>query len=169
MKVVVYFRQEGGIAARHYPVQTHWTEDADEIPVPFFSEFETGRMDTLPPEISAQMEGVNTWLAERRGVVSATFTEIEDGSPRRPAYGAARKEAAHQRATLLVATTKAIAGQTFLPVSQDGVELITLPPSKPANHLRETASGRAPVVFYLRTGAAERETDAFLAKQREGI
>ena len=169
MKVVVYFRQEGGIAARDYPVQTHWTEDRDEIPVPLFSAFETGSMDAPPPGISAQMEGVNIWLAEQRGVVSATFTEIEDGSPRRPAYGAARKEAAYQRAVLLVATTKAIAGQTFSPVSQDGVEVITLPPSKPANHLRETASGRAPVVFYLRTGAAEQGTDAFLAKQRGGI
>lgn len=169
MKVVVYFRQEGGIAAKDYPVQTHWIEDENEIPVPLFSAFETGGMDALPLEISAQMEGVNIWLAEQRGVVSATFTEIEDGSARRPAYGAARKEAAHQRAALLVATTNAIAGQTFSPVSQDGVEVITLPPSKPANHLRETASGRAPVVFYLRTGATEQGTDAFLAKQRGGI
>lgn len=144
MKVVVYFRQEGGILTRDYPVQTHWTEDENEIPVPLFSAFETGGMDALPPEISAQMESVNTWLADRRGVVSATFTEIEDGSPRRPAYGAARKEAAYQRAVLLVATTNAITGQTFFPVSQDGVEVITLPPSKPANHLRETAWGERP-------------------------
>ena len=169
MKVVVYFRQEGGFAAQNYPMQTHWTEDEDEIPVPFFSEFETGGMDALPPEILAQMDGVNTWLAERRGVVSASFTEIEDGSPCRPAYGAARKEATHLRAALLVATTKTIAGQTFSPASQDGVEVITLPPSKPANHLRETASGRAPVVFYLRAGPAGQATDVLLEKQRRGI
>lgn len=169
MKVVVYFRQEGGIAARDYPVQTHWTEDEDEIPVALFSAFETGGMDALPPEISAQMESVNTWLAERRGVVSATFTEIKDGSSRRPAFGAARKEAARQRAVLLVATTNAITGQTFFPVSQDGVEVITLPPVKRANHLRETASGRAPVVFYFRAGPAGQASDVLLAKQREGI
>ena len=169
MKVIVYFRQEGGIAAKDYPVQTHWTEDENEIPVPLFSAFETGNMDILPPEILMQMEGVNTWLAAQHGVVSATFTEIEDESPRRPTYGAARKEAARPRAVLLVATTKAIAGQTFSPASRDGVEVIALQPPKPPNNLREAASGRMPVVFYLRAGPAGEETDALLAKQRGGI
>lgn len=169
MKVVVYFRQNGGIATKDYPMITHWAEDENDIPVARFSAFDTRNADALPPEILTQIEGVNPWLEARRGVVVATFTEIEDGSPRRPAYGAARKEAARQRAVLLVATDKVIAGQKFSPASQDGVEVIALQASKPANLLRETASGRKPVVFYFRAGPKGPEADALLAKQRDGI
>lgn len=169
MKVIVYFRQNGGIAAKHVPLTTQWAEDENEIPAPLFSAFNTGDADTLPPEILTQIEAVNPWLEARRGVVAATCTEIEDGSPRRPAYGAARKAAVRERAVLLVATSKAIAGQEFLPASQDGVEVITLQPPKPASHLRGTASGRTPVVFYLRTGPQGPEADALLARQRDGI
>lgn len=169
MKVIVYFRQNGGIAANDYPVTTQWAEDESGIPTPLFSAFDTGNTGVLPPEILAQIEAVNPWLEARRGVVAATFTEIEDGSSRRPAYGAARKAAVRERAMLLVATSKAIAGQEFSPVSQDGIEVITLPAPKLADHLRETASGRTPVVFYLRAGPQGPEADALLAKQRDGI
>lgn len=169
MKVIVYFRQNGGIAANDYPVTTHWAGDENGIPAPLFSAFNTGDADTLPPEILTQIEAVNPWLEARRGVVAATFTEIEDGSPRRPAYGAARKAAVRERAVLLVATSKAIAGQEFSPVSQDGVEVITLPAPKLADQLRKTASGRTPVVFYLRAGPQGPEADALLARQRDAI
>ena len=169
MKVIIYFRQNGGIAANDYTVTTQWAEDENGIPAPLFSAFDAGHMDELPPEILTQIEAVNPWLEARRGVVAATFTEIEDGSPRRSAYGAARKAATRERAVLLVATSKAIAGQEFSPASQDGVTVITLPAPKLADQLRETASGRTPVVFYLRTGPQGPEADALLAKQRDAI
>ncbi|CCF18053.1 protein of unknown function [Pseudorhizobium banfieldiae] len=169
MNVIVYFRQNGGTAAKDYPVTTHWAEDENGIPAPLFSAFDTGQADTFPPEILSQIEAVNPWLAARRGVVAATFTEIEIGSPRRPAYGAARKAAIHERAVLLVTTSEAVAGQEFSPASQDGVEVITLPAPKLADQLRETASGRTPVVFYLRAGPQGPEADTLLAKQRDGI
>lgn len=169
MKVIVYFRQNGGIAAKDIPLITHWTEGENDIPAPVFSAFDTGKADTQSPDVVTQIGTVNPWLEARRGVVVATFTEIEDGSPRRPAYGAARKEAARQRAVLVVATTKAIAGQEFAPASQDGVEVIALQDPEPVRYLRDTASGRTPVVFYFRTGPKGPEADALLAKQRDEI
>lgn len=48
MKVIVYFRQNGGIAANDYPVTTHWAGDENGIPAPLFSAFNTGDADTLP-------------------------------------------------------------------------------------------------------------------------
>ncbi len=122
MKVVVYFRQAGGAVAETYPLITHWAEDEAEQPVPLFSQFDTDGMSDAGPEILVQLHSANRWLKEKRGVVVAIFTELEDGSGRRPSYGAARKAAGRERATVLIATTKAFAGQRFSPISQDGLE-----------------------------------------------
>lgn len=51
IKVIVYFRQNGGIAAKDSPVTTHWAEDKNGIPAPLFGAFNTGHANTLPPEI----------------------------------------------------------------------------------------------------------------------
>ncbi len=169
MKVVVYFRQAGGVASKDFPVATTWTEDENEIPAPLFSTFDLESDDAVPAEIVTQIEAVNPWLEARRGVVVATFTEIEDGSSRRPAYGAARKEAAHRRAVLLVATSKAIAGKTFDPASQDDVEVIALHENDPSRSLRQPVLARTLVVLYLRAGSRGPEAEALLAKQRECI
>ena len=126
MKVVVYFRQAGGAVAETYPLITHWAEDEAEQPVPLFSQFDTDGMSDAGPDILVQLHSANRWLKEKRGVVVAIFTELEDGSGRRPSYGAARKAAGRERATVLIATTKAFAGQRFSPISQDGLEVIRL-------------------------------------------
>lgn len=110
MKVVVYFRQAGGAVARTYPLITHWTEDEDEQPVPLFNQFDMDAMADAAPEILVQLQSANRWLKDKQGVVVASFTEMEDGSGRRPSYGAARKAAGRERAAVLIATTKVLAG-----------------------------------------------------------
>ncbi len=126
MKVVVYFRQAGGTVAKTYPLITHWTEDEDEQPVPLFSQFDMDAMADAAPEILVQLQSANRWLKEKRGAVVASFTEMEDGSGRRPSNGAARKAASRERATILIAMTTALGGQRFAPISQDGLEVIRL-------------------------------------------
>lgn len=167
MKVVVYFRQAGGTVAGTYPLITHWTEDEDEQPVPLFSQFDTDAMADAAPEILVQLQSANRWLKEKRGVVVASFTEIEDGSRRRPSYGAARKAASRERATILVATTKALAGQRFAPISQDGLEVVRLEDPDEAD--RESWARSRTVVVYFRAPAGPEEARALLEKQRREI
>ena len=58
MKIVVHFRQAGGVAARDFPVATTWTEDENEIPAPLFSTFDLESVDAIPAEIVTQIEAV---------------------------------------------------------------------------------------------------------------
>ena len=167
MKVVVYFRQAGGTVAGTYPLITHWTEDEAEQPVPLFSQFDTAAMDDAAPEILVQLQSINRWLKEKRGVVVASFTEMEDGSGRRPSYGAARKAAGRERATVLIATTKALAGQRFAPISQDGLEVVRL--EDPDEAAREKLARSRNVVVYLRAPADPDEAQALLEKQHREI
>lgn len=167
MKVVVYFRQTGGIVAETYPVITHWTEDENEQPVPLFSQFDMDAMADAAPEIPVQLQSANRWLKEKRGVVVASFTEMEDGSGRRPSYGAARKAAGRERATVLIATTKALAGQRFAPISQDGLEVVRL--EDPDEAAREKWAWSRNVVVYLRAPADPDEAEVLLDKQRHEI
>lgn len=124
MKVIVYFRQNGGTASA-IPPSTHWTEDENEVPVPSFSVFHSDERG-LPREILAQVAAANHWLEEHGGIVVEAFTEIEDGSGRRPAYGAARKAAGQNQAVLLVAAGEEIAGQIFRPSPQSELAVIVL-------------------------------------------
>lgn len=167
MKVVVYFRQAGGAVAGTYPLITHWAEDEDEQPVPLFSQFDMDAMADAGPEILVQLQSANRWLKEKQGVVVASFTEMEDGSGRRPSYGAARKAAGRERATVLIATTKALAGQRFAPISQDGLEVVRLEDPDEAD--RESWARSRNVVFYLRAAAKPDEAQALLEKQRREI
>lgn len=168
MKVVVYFRQAGGTVAGAHPVITHWTEDEDEQPVPLFSQFDMDAMADAGPEILVQLQSANRWLKEKQGVVVASFTEMEDGSGRRPSYGAARKAAGRERAVVLIATTKALAGQRFAPISQDGLELVRL--EDPGEAARESWARSRDVVLYLRAAANPAdEAQALLEKQRHEI
>jgi hypothetical protein len=167
MKVVVYFRQAGGTGARTYPLITHWTEDEDEQPVPLFSQFDTDAMADAGPEILVQLHSANRWLKEKRGVVVASFTEMEDGSGRRSSYGAARKAAGRERAAVLIATTKALAGQRFAPISQDGLEIVRLEDPDEAD--RESWARSRNVVVYFRASANPDEAHVLLEKQRHEI
>lgn len=167
MKVVVYFRQAGGTVAGTYPLITHWTEDEDEQPVPLFSQFDMDAMADAAPEILVQLQSANRWLKEKRGAVVASFTEMEDGSGRRPSYGAARKAASRERATILIATTKALGGQRFAPISQDGLEVIRL--EDPEDAARESWARSRNVVVYFRAPASPDEAQALLEKQRREI
>ena len=167
MKVVVYFRQAGATAAGTYPLITHWAENEDEEPVPRFSQFDIEAMADAAPEILIQLELANRWLEEKRGIVVASFTETEDGSSRRPSYGAARKAASHERATILIATTKALAGQRFAPISQDGLEIVRLEDRDEAD--RESWARSRNVVVYFRAPAGPEEEQALLEKQRREI
>lgn len=167
MKVVVYFRQAGGTVSKTYPLITHWTENEDEQPVPLFSQFDMDAMADAAPEILVQLQSANRWLKEKRGVVVASFTETEDGSGRRPAYGAARKAAGRERATILIATTKALAGQRFAPISQDGLEIIRLEDPDETAH-KSWARSRN-VVVYFRAAVGPDEAQAILEKQRHEI
>lgn len=125
MKVVVYFRQNGGTTSS-IPSSTHWTEDEKKVPVPSFSVFGSDEEDGLPHEILAQVVAANDWLEEHGGMVIEAFTEIEDGSGRRPAYGAARKAAGQNQAVLLVAAGGEIAGQIFGPSTQSELAVMVL-------------------------------------------
>ncbi len=167
MKVVVYFRQAGGAVAETYPLITHWAEDEAEQPVPLFSQFDTDGMSDAGPEILVQLHSANRWLKEKRGVVVAIFTELEDGSGRRPSYGAARKAAGRERATVLIATTKAFAGQRFSPISQDGLEVIRL--EDPEEAARDKWARSKNVVVYLRALSNPVEAQAILEKQQREI
>lgn len=167
MKVVVYFRQAGGAVAETYPLITHWTEDEDEQPVPLFSQFETDRMSDAAPEILVQLRSANQWLKEQRAIVAAFFTEVEDGSGRRPSYGAARKTAARERACILITTTKALGGQRFAPISQDGLEVVRL--EDPEEAARESWTRSRNVVVYLRAVGNPDEAQALLVKQQREI
>ncbi|ANH03170.1 hypothetical protein [Shinella sp. HZN7] len=167
MKVVIYFRQAGGTVAGTYPLLTHWTEDEDEQPVPLFSQFDTDAMADAAPEILVQLQSANRWLKEKRGVVVASFTEMENGSGRRPSYGAARKAAGRERAAVLIATTKALAGQRFAPISQDGLEIVRLEDPDEAD--RESWARSRNVVVYFRALAGPEEAQALLEKQRREI
>ncbi|MDG4670978.1 hypothetical protein P9A16_07575 [Shinella sp. 838] len=167
MKVIVYFRQAGGTVAGKYPLITHWAEDEDEQPVPLFSQFDMEAMADAAPEILVQLQSANRWLKEKRGVVVASFTETEDGSGRRPSYGAARKAASRERATILVATTKALAGQRFAPISQDGLEVIRL--KDPEDAASESWARARNVVLYLRTATSPDDARTLLEKQRGEI
>ena len=167
MKVVVYFRQAGATAAGTYPLITHWAENEDEEPVPRFSQFDIEAMADAAPQILIQLESANRWLKEKRGIVVASFTEMEDGSGRRPSYGAARKAAGRERATVLIATTKALAGQRFAPISQDGLEVVRL--EDPDEAAREIWARSRNVVVYFRAAAGPEEAQALLEKQRREI
>ena len=167
MKVVVYFRQAGGAAAETYPLITHWAEGEDEQPVPLFSQFDMDAMADAAPEILVQLQSANRWLKEKRGVVVASFTEMEDGSGRRSSYGAARKAAGRERAAVLIATTKALSGQRFAPISQDGLEVVRLEDPNEAD--RESWARSRNVVVYLRALAGPEEAQALLEKQRREI
>lgn len=167
MKVVVYFRQAGGTVAGAHPVITHWTEDENEQPVPLFSQFDMDAMADAAPEILVQLQSANRWLKEKRGVVVASFTEMEDGLGRRPSYGAARKAAGRERAVVLIATTKALAGQRFAPISQDGLEVVRL--EDPEDAARESWARARNVVLYLRAAAKPDEAQALLEKQHREI
>lgn len=167
MKVVVYFRQADGTAAKTYPLLTHWTEDEDEQPVPLFSQFDTDTMTDAVPEILVQLQSANRWLKEKRGVVVASFTEMEDGSGRRPSYGAARKAAGQARAAILIATTKELSGQRFEPISQDGLEVVRL--EDPDEAAREKWARSRNVVVYFRAAAKPDEAQTLLEKQRHEI
>jgi hypothetical protein len=171
MKVVVYFRQAGGAVAETYPLITHWTEDEDEQPVPFFSQFDTDGMPDAAPEILVQLQSANHWLKEKRAIVAAFFTEMEDGSGRRPSYGAARKTAGRERATVLIATTKAFAGQRFAPFSRDGLEVIRLedPEEAAEEAARDKWARSKNVVVYLRAVGNPVEAQAILEKQHREI
>lgn len=170
MKVVVYFRQDGGVAAKDYALNTHWTEDQNEDRIPLFSAFDLSYKQILPAEIIEQIEATNPWLEAQRGFVIATYTEIEDRSSRRPAYGAARKAAAHQRAVLAVATGRPVGpSKEFYPSSQDGVAVVVLIGSEREHLAREqwTVTGRA--VVYFRVPLAGAEAGDLLAKQRAAV
>lgn len=167
MKVVVYFRQAEGTATATYPLVTHWTEDEHEVPVPLFSQFDTDTMVNAAPEILVQLQSANQWLKEKRGVVVGSFTEMEDGSGRRPSYGAARKAAGRERANLLIATTKALAGQHFAPISQDGLEVVRL--EDPEEAARDKWAKSKNVVVYLRAVGNPDEAHAILEKQHREI
>lgn len=167
MKIVVYFRQAGGTVTKAYPLITHWAENEDEQPVPLFSQFDMGALTDTAPEILVQLQSANRWLKEKRGVVVASFTEMEDGSGRRPAYGAARKAAGRERTTVLIATTKALAGQRFAPISQDGLEVVRLEDPDEAD--RGSWARSRNVVVYLRAPASPEEEQALLEKQRREI
>lgn len=167
MKVVVYFRQAGGTVAKTYPLITHWTEDEDEQPVPLFSQFDMDAMADAATEILVQLQSANRWLKEKRGVVVASFTDMEDGSGRRPSYGAARKAAGRERAAVLIATTKALAGQRFAPISQDGLEVVRLEDPDEAD--RESWARSRNVVVYFRTLACPDDARTLLEKQRNEI
>ncbi len=167
MKVVVYFRQAGGAVAETYPLITHWTEDEDEQPVPLFSQFDTDGMSDAAPEILVQLQSANHWLREKRAIVAAFFTEMEDGSGRRPSYGAARKTAGRERATVLIATTKTLAGQAFSPISQDGLEVVRL--EDPEEAARDKWARSKNVVVYLREVGQSDEAQALLEKQQREI
>lgn len=167
MKVVVYFRQAGGTVAKTYPLISHWTEDEDEQLVPLCSLFDMEAMADAAPEILVQLQSANRWLKEKGGIVVASFTETEDGSGRRPSYGAARKAANRERATILIATTKALAGQRFAPISQDGLEIVRLEDPDEAD--RESWARSRNVVVYFRVPAGTAEAQALLEKQRREI
>lgn len=167
MKVVVYFRQAGGAVAETYPLITHWTEDEDEQPVPLFSQFDTDRMSDAASEILVQLQSANHWLKEKRAIVAAFFTEVEDGSGRRPSYGAARKTALRERACILITTTKALGGQRFAPISQDGLEVVRL--EDPEEAARESWARSRNVVVYLRAVGNPDEAQAHLVKQQREI
>lgn len=167
MKVVVYFRQAGGAVAETYPLITHWTEDEDEQPVPLFSQFDTDRMSDAASEILVQLQSANHWLKEKRAIVAAFFTEVEDGSGRRPSYGAARKTAVRERASILITTTKALGGQRFAPISQDGLEVVRL--EDPEEAARESWARSRNVVVYLRAVGNPDEAQALLVKQQREI
>ena len=167
MKVVVYFRQTGGAVAETYPLITHWAEDEDEQPVPLFSQFDMDAIADAAPEILVQLQSANRWLEEKRGVVVASFTEMEDGSGRRPSYGATRKAASRERATVLIATTKAFGGQRFSPISQDGLEVICL--EDPEEAARGKWARSKNVVVYLREVGQSDEAQALLEKQQREI
>jgi len=167
MKVVVYFRQAGGAVAETYPLITHWTEDEDEQPVPLFSQFDTDAMSGAAPEILIQLQSANLWLKQKRGVVVASFTEMEDGLGRRPSYGTARKTAVRERASILIATTKALAGQRFAPISQDGLEVVRL--EDPEEATRHKWARSKNVVVYLREVGHPHEAQALLEKQQREI
>lgn len=167
MKVVVYFRQAGGTVAKTYPLMTHWAENEDEQPVPLFSQFDMDAMTETAPEMLVQLQSANRWLKEKQGVVVASFTEMEDGSGRRPSYGAARKVAGRERATVLIATTKALAGQRFAPISQDGLEVIRLEDPDEAD--RESWARSRNVVVYFRVSANLDKAQVLLEKQRNEI
>lgn len=167
MKVVVYFRQAGGAVAETYPLITHWTEDEDEQPVPLFSQFDTDAMSGAAPEILIQLQSANLWLKQKRGVVVASFTEMEDGLGRRPSYGTARKTAVRERASILIATTKALAGQRFAPISQDGLEVVSL--EDPEEATRHKWARSKNVVVYLREVGHPHEAQALLEKQQREI
>lgn len=167
MKVVVYFRQAGATTAGTYPLITHWAENEDEQPVPLFSQFDIEAMADAAPEILIQLQSANRWLEEKRGVVVASFTEMEDGSGRRPSYGAARKAAGRERAAVLIATTKTLAGQAFSPMSQDGLEVVRL--EDPEEAARESWARSRNVVVYLRAVGNPDEARALLVKQQREI
>lgn len=115
--------------------------------------------DASAAALARQVAAVDTWLTERSARAAETFTEVETGSPSRPALGAALKACRRHGADLLIATTGAIGAGTRFDRVTDRIgglrcHALIQPQAAP------TDSEPLRVIVYYRTRPEEPEASA---------